>query len=61
MLIATNAWVGYIERVDATCLHPVNAASVRQDGEFDEKTIAYTLFIAQILVGLRDESYYLLE
>ena len=37
--------------VDSTCLHSVNAASVRQDGAFDQKTIADALFIAQYLVG----------
>jgi hypothetical protein len=43
--------------VETTCLHSVNAASVRQDGDFDRKTIADALFIAQYLVGLRDEFY----
>lgn len=43
--------------VDTTCLHSVNAASVRHDGDFDKKTIADALFIAQYLVGLRDENY----
>ena len=43
--------------VDTTCLHSANAASVRHDGDFDEKTIADALFIAQGLVGLRDEFY----
>jgi len=42
-----------------TCMHPVNAASVRQDGDFDRKTIADALFIAQHLVGLRDGFYVL--
>ncbi|MDA0733403.1 MAG: S8 family serine peptidase [Chloroflexi bacterium] len=44
-----------------TCLHSVNAASVKQDGAFDQKTIADALFIAQYLVGLRDESYNLIQ
>jgi hypothetical protein len=35
----------------------VNAASVQQDGSFDQVAIADALFIAQYLVGLRDESY----
>jgi hypothetical protein len=35
----------------------VNAASVRQDGTIDKQTIADALFIAQYLVGLRDEYY----
>ena len=35
----------------------MNAASVRQDGAADSKTIADALFIAQYLVRLRDESY----
>ena len=43
--------------VDNSCLHSVNAASVRHDGAFDEKTIADALFIAQYLVGLRDEFF----
>lgn len=43
--------------VDTTCLHSVNAASVRQDSAFDMTTIADALFIAQYLVGLRDEFY----
>ncbi|MDA1219778.1 MAG: hypothetical protein O2909_10095, partial [Chloroflexi bacterium] len=43
--------------VDLTCLHSVNAASVRQDGAFDRKSIADALFIAQYRVGLRDEFY----
>jgi hypothetical protein len=42
---------------DTTCLHAVNAASVRQDGAFDQITIADALNIAQHLAGLRDESY----
>lgn len=47
------------EIVDTTCLHSVNAASVRQDADFDRKTIADALFIAQYLVGLRDEFFVL--
>ncbi|HEU0021023.1 MAG TPA: cohesin domain-containing protein [Dehalococcoidia bacterium] len=43
--------------VDTICLHAVNAASVAQDGAFDQKTIADTLLIAQYLLGLRDEFY----
>ena len=43
--------------LDTTCLHLVNAASVRQDGAFDKTTIADALFIDQYLVGLRDEFY----
>ena len=43
--------------VDTTCLHSVNAASVRHDGAFDRNTIADALFIAQYLVGLRDGFY----
>ena len=43
--------------VDNNCLHSVNAASVRQDGVFDENSIADALFIAQYLVRLRDEFY----
>ena len=43
--------------VDNTCLHSVNAASVRQDGEVDKVTIADALFIAHYLVGLRNEFY----
>ncbi|HEU0021565.1 MAG TPA: hypothetical protein VFR55_07840, partial [Dehalococcoidia bacterium] len=43
--------------VDATCLHSVNAASVRPDGAFDRMTIADASFIARYLVGLRDEFY----
>jgi hypothetical protein len=43
--------------VNTTCLHSVNAASVKPDGPFDRKTIADGLFIAQYLVGLRDENY----
>jgi hypothetical protein len=43
--------------VHLDCLHSVNAASVRQDGDFDQKTIADALFIAQQLVGQRDEFY----
>lgn len=42
---------------DTTCLHTVNAASVRPDDAVDENTIADALFIAQYLVGLRDEFY----
>jgi hypothetical protein len=42
---------------DTACLHSVNAASVRQDGAFDQKTIADALFIAQHRAGLRDEFY----
>ena len=45
------------DMVDNTCLHSVNAASVRQDGILDKTTIADALFIAQFLVGLRDEFY----
>ncbi len=43
--------------VDNSCLHSVNAASVRQDGGFDRLTIADALIIAQYLVELRDEFY----
>lgn len=43
--------------VDTTCLHPVNSASVSQDGAFDQKNIADTLLIAQYLLGLRDVFY----
>jgi uncharacterized repeat protein (TIGR01451 family) len=42
---------------DVNCLHSVNAASVRQDGEFDKKTIADAMFIAHYLAGLRDDFY----
>jgi len=45
------------DMVDTTCVHSVNAASVRHDGAFDRKTIADALFIAQRLVGLRDEFF----
>lgn len=45
------------DTADTNCLHPVNAASVRNDGALDEKTIADALFIAQHLVELRDEFY----
>ena len=45
------------DTVDTTCLHSVNAASVRQDVAADQKTIADALFIAQYLVGLRDEFF----
>jgi hypothetical protein len=45
------------DTVNTTCVNLVNAASVRQDGEFDKKAIADALFIAQHLVGLRDEFY----
>ncbi|MDA0734577.1 MAG: hypothetical protein O2860_08350 [Chloroflexi bacterium] len=48
------------DTVDFTCLHSVNAASVRHDGDFDQKTIADALFIAQHLVGLRDKYYNLI-
>lgn len=47
------------EVVDTTCLHSVNAASVWQDGSFDQSTIADALFIAQHLVGHRDGFYHL--
>jgi hypothetical protein len=43
--------------VDITCLHPVNSASVSQDGAFDRKTIADTLLITEYLLGLRDVFY----
>jgi hypothetical protein len=42
---------------DTACLHSVNAASVRQDGAFDKKTIADARYIAQHLMGRRDEFY----
>jgi hypothetical protein len=41
--------------VDRTCLHTVNAASVRNAGAIDRITVADALFIAQYLAGLRDE------
>ena len=43
--------------VNTTCLHSVNAASVSQDGAFDQKTLADASSIAQYLVGLRNELY----
>jgi hypothetical protein len=43
--------------VDTACLHSVNAASVRQDGNADRITIADAQFITQYLAGLRDEYY----
>jgi hypothetical protein len=43
--------------VDVECLHSVNAASVKPDGEADGKSAADALLIAQQLVGLRDEYY----
>ena len=43
--------------VDTTCLHSVNAASVRHDDSFDIKTIAEALFVAQYPVGLWDVFY----
>jgi hypothetical protein len=43
--------------IDTNCLHEVNTASVRQDGEFDKTTVADGLFIAQYLAGLRDMHY----
>lgn len=49
------------DTVDTSCLPFVNAASVRQDGAFDKKTIPDALFIAQHLVGLRDEFYNLVQ
>ena len=45
---------------DTTCIDPVNMASVRHDGDFDGKTIADVLFIAQYLAGLRDDYFELL-
>jgi pimeloyl-ACP methyl ester carboxylesterase len=42
---------------DATCMHSVNAASVRPDGAFDRTTIADARFIARYLTGLMDEIY----
>jgi YVTN family beta-propeller protein len=47
--------------IDADCLHSVNAASVRHDGDFDRKTVADALFIAQYLQGLRDEFYVMVQ
>jgi hypothetical protein len=41
--------------IDATCMHSVNAASVRQDGAFDQTSIADAMFTAQYLVGSIDE------
>jgi cyclophilin family peptidyl-prolyl cis-trans isomerase len=46
--------------IDNTCLHLVNAASVRQEGAFDRTTIADAMFTAQHLVGSRDEFYMLM-
>jgi glucose/arabinose dehydrogenase len=43
---------------DTGCLHSVNTASVRQDGGFDQTTVADALFIAQYLAGLRDVYYH---
>jgi hypothetical protein len=43
--------------VDTACLHSVNAGSVRQDGAFEKKTIADARYIAQHLMGRRDEFY----
>lgn len=48
---------GCTAEVDTTCINSANAASVGQDGEFDQKSIADARFIAQYLVGLRDEYY----
>ncbi len=45
------------DNIDLDCLHSVNAASVRQDGVFDETAIADALFIAQYLVDLRDDKF----
>ena len=45
------------ESGDPTCVDPVNMASVRHDGDFDTKTIADVLFIAQYLVELRDDYF----
>lgn len=49
------------EVIDTSCLHGVNTASVRQDGEFDKTTVADALFIAQYLAGLRDDYYHPVE
>ncbi|HEU0020572.1 MAG TPA: IPT/TIG domain-containing protein [Dehalococcoidia bacterium] len=43
--------------IDNTCLHSVNAASVHQDGAFDQTTIADAMFTAQYLVGSTDEFF----
>lgn len=43
--------------IDASCLHSMNAASVRHDGAFDVTTVADALFVAQFMVGLRDENF----
>ena len=43
--------------VNFNCLNSVNGASVRQDGEFDKHTVADAMFIAQYLVGIRDDFY----
>jgi hypothetical protein len=43
--------------VGTNCLHSVNAASVQQDGSFDQINIGDALVIAQYLTGLRDEFY----
>jgi hypothetical protein len=50
-----------IGAITIDCLHSVNAASVRQDGVFDETAIADALFIAQYLVGLRSDTFALLQ
>lgn len=42
---------------DTTCLHPVNAGSVAQDGLFDLGTIADSRLIVEYLLGLLDEFY----
>ena len=43
---------------DATLVHPVNLASVKDDGIAGDKiTIADVLFLAQGLVGLRDDCF----
>jgi len=42
---------------DLTCMNPVNLAGVNTDGDSDLVTVADHLFVAQQLVGLRDESY----
>ena len=42
----------------ATLVHPVNLASVKDDGIAGDKiTIADVLFLAQGLVGLRDDCF----
>jgi hypothetical protein len=43
--------------VDVACMNSVNAASVKNDGDFDRITIADAQSIAEFLTGLRSEDY----